>query len=173
MVAADSVMGPFDSEVTVRRTRYVNEDSGWAVVVAAGDDGDELVLVGPLSHLEQRERVHVQGAWVDDIRFGPQVKVTQAVPLAPADAESVAIYLMRIKHVGAKRAAKLLDRYGTVAVLDAIDADPRVAFGAAGLRGRAIEEAAASWERLRLTRRLHLLLAPPGPPVLGARVPGS
>ena len=113
MAAADTVMGPFDSEVTVRRTRYVNEDSGWAVVVAAGDDGDELVLVGPLSHLEQRERVHVQGAWVDDIRFGPQVKVTQAVPLAPADAESVAIYLMRIKHVGAKRAAKLLDRYGT------------------------------------------------------------
>jgi exodeoxyribonuclease V alpha subunit len=138
--------------------------------VAAGDDGDELVLVGPLSHLEQRERVHVQGAWVDDIRFGPQVKVTQAVPLAPADAESVAIYLMRIKHVGAKRAAKLLDRYGTAAVIDAIDSDPRAAFGAAGLRGRAIEEAAASWERLRLTRRLHLLLAPHGLAYLVARI---
>src|SRR5258707_14992983 len=78
MAAADTLMGPFDSEVTVRRTRYVNEGTGWAVVEAAGDDGDELVLVGPLSHLERRERVHVQGAWVDDVRFGPQVKVTQA-----------------------------------------------------------------------------------------------
>jgi exodeoxyribonuclease V alpha subunit len=170
MAAADTVMGTFDSEVTVRRTRYANADTGWAVVIAAGDDGDELVLVGPLSHLEQRERVHVQGAWVDDVRFGPQVKVTQAVPLAPADAESVAIYLIRIKHVGAKRAAKLIDRYGTAAVIDAIDSDPRAAFSAAGLRGRAIEEAGASWERLRLTRRLHLLLAPHGLAYLVARI---
>ncbi len=170
MAAADTVMGSFDSEVTVRRTRYVNEDTGWAVVDAAGDDGDELVLVGPLGHLERRERVHVQGAWVDDVRFGPQVSVTQATPLAPADAESLAIYLMRVKHVGAKRAARLIDRYGTGAVLDAIDSDPQAAFREAGLRGRAVEEADASWERLRLTRRLHLLLAPHGLAYLVARI---
>jgi exodeoxyribonuclease V alpha subunit len=170
MAAADTVMGQFDSEVTVRRRRYVNEDTGWAVVEASGDDGDELVLVGPIGHLEQRERVRVQGAWVDDARFGPQVKVTQAIPLAPADAESVAIYLMRVKHVGAKRAARLIDRYGAGAVLDAIDADPRPAFAAAGLRGRAIDEAVSSWERLRLTRRLHLLLAPHGLAYLVARI---
>ena len=35
-------------------------------------------------------------------------------------------------------------------------------FAGAGLRGRAVDEASGSWERLRLTRRLHLLLAPHG-----------
>jgi exodeoxyribonuclease V alpha subunit len=170
MATADTVMGPFDAEVTVRRTRYANDDTGWAVVDATDGDGDELVLVGPLAHLERRERVHVRGAWVDDVRFGPQVNVALATPLAPVDAESLAIYLMRVKHVGAKRAARLIDRYGTGAVIDAIDADPQAVFRAAGLRGSAIAEAESSWERLRLTRRLHLLLAPHGLAYLVARI---
>jgi exodeoxyribonuclease V alpha subunit len=173
MAMTDAVIGAFDSEVTVQRIRYVNDDSGWAVLDAETDDGDEIVLVGPLSHLERRERAHVQGEWVDDARYGPQVKVTQAAPLAPVDAESVAVYLMRVKHVGAKRAARLIDRYGAGAVIDAIDEDPRRSLAGGGLRGRAIEEAAGSWERLRLTRRLHLLLAPHGLAYLVARIHDS
>jgi exodeoxyribonuclease V alpha subunit len=173
MVATDTVTGAFDSEVTVQRIRYVNDDTGWSVLDAEADDGEEIVLVGPLSHLERRERARVQGEWVDDARFGPQVKVTQAAPLAPADAESVAVYLMRVKHVGAKRAARLIDRYGAGAVIDAIDEDPRRTLAAGGLSGHAAEEAAGSWDRLRLTRRLHLLLAPHGLAYLVARIHDS
>ena len=170
MTAAETTLGAFDGEVTIRRTRYVSDDTGWAVVEAEADDGDEIVLVGPLSHLEQRERAHVLGTWVDDSRYGPQVKVTQATPLAPADAESVILYLKRVKHVGVKRAARLLDRYGAAGALEAVDADPRAAFAVAGLRGSAIQEAIESWERLRVTRRLHLLLAPHGLAYLVARI---
>jgi exodeoxyribonuclease V alpha subunit len=173
MAATDTVTGAFDSEVTVQRIRYVNDDTGWSVLDAEADDGEEIVLVGPLSHLERRERARVQGEWVDDARFGPQVKVTQAAPLAPADAESVAVYLMRVKHVGAKRAARLIDRYGAGAVIDAIDEDPRRTLAAGGLSGHAAEEAAGSWDRLRLTRRLHLLLAPHGLAYLVARIHDS
>ncbi len=170
MTAADASLGAFDSEVTVRKTRYVSDDTGWAVVEAEADGGDEIVLVGPLSHLEQRDRAHVLGTWVDDSRYGPQVKVTQATPLAPADAESVILYLKRVKHVGVKRAARLLDRYGAAGALDAVDADPRAAFAVAGVRGHAIQEAIESWERLRVTRRLHLLLAPHELAYLVARI---
>ena len=170
MTAAETTLGAFDSEVTVRRTRYVSEDTGWAVVEAQDADGDEIVLVGPLSHLEERERAHVLGTWVDDSRYGPQVKVSQATPLVPSDAESVILYLKRVKHVGVKRAARLLDRYGAAGALDAVDADARGAFTAAGLRGAAIEQAIDSWEQLRVTRRLHLLLAPHGLAYLVARI---
>ncbi|MGZ4183767.1 MAG: SF1B family DNA helicase RecD2 [Solirubrobacteraceae bacterium] len=152
----------FNSQVTVRRRRYASDESGWAVIEAAGDDGDPIVLVGPLIHLEERERAHVVGTWVDDSRYGMQVKVSEATPLPPTDVESVLIYLRRVKHVGAKRAAKLVDRYGIEGVLEAVDADPEAAFAAAGLRRRAIEEAAASWEEMRVMRKLHLLLAPHG-----------
>jgi len=170
MTAAETSLGAFDAEVTVRRTRYVSEDTGWAVVEAQDPDGDEIILVGPLSHLEERERAHVLGSWVDDSRYGPQVKVSQATPLPPADAESVILYLRRVKHLGVKRAARLLDRYGAAGALDAVDADPRGAFRAAGLRGHAIDEAIGSWEQLRVTRRLHLLLAPHGLAYLVARI---
>jgi len=152
----------FDEEVTVRRTRYASDATGWAVVDADADDGERVVLVGPLVHLEERERARVLGTWVDDSRYGLQVKVSEARPLPPTDAEAAIAYLRRIKHVGEKRAAQLTAGFGAVGVLDAIDRDPAAAFRSAGLRGRRAHEAAASWQALRVSRRLHLLLAPHG-----------
>ena len=88
----------------VRRTRFASTETGWAVVEAAGEDGIPIVLVGPLVHLEDRERAHVVGTWVQDSRYGPQVKVTEARPLPPSDLPAVIAYLCRVKHIGAKRA---------------------------------------------------------------------
>jgi len=162
----------FEAEVTVRRTRFASEDRGWAVVEAAGEDGTPIVLVGPLVHLEDHERARVVGTWVQDSRYGPQVKVTEATPLAPTDADGpVAVaYLVRVKHVGVKRATRLVETYGAGAVFDVIDRDPHAAFTAAGIRSGRAAEATRSWERLRVTRRLHLLLAPHGLAYLAARI---
>jgi exodeoxyribonuclease V alpha subunit len=152
----------FNGEVTVRRLRYASPQTGWAVVEAGGADGEPIVLVGQLAHLEARERARVVGSWVQDARYGPQVKVAQVTPLPPTDAEAVVAYLKRVKHVGPARAGRLIARYGPAGTLAAVDADPTAAFAAAGLRGRAAREAAGSWERLRGARRLHLLLDPHG-----------
>jgi exodeoxyribonuclease V alpha subunit len=163
-------MPDFDAEVTVRRTRFASEQTGWAVVEAVDLDGDEVILVGPLIHLEPSERAHVTGTWVDDSRYGIQVKVAEAHPLPPADGDALAALLIRVKHVGARRADKLLDRYGADALLDAIDEDPRRAFTAAGLKGPRLTEAVHSWDELRVTRKLHLLLAPHGLAYLAKRI---
>jgi exodeoxyribonuclease V alpha subunit len=162
-------VGDFNAEVTIRRIRYSSPDTGWAVVDA--DTGDApVVLVGPLTHVEERERVQVTGAWVDDPKFGRQVKVTEAKPLPPDDADALISYLVRTKHIGPKRAGRMIDRYGTHDLLDAVDRDPHAAFAAAGLRGRAVTEAIGSWERMRVTRRLHLMLAPHGLAYLVGRI---
>jgi exodeoxyribonuclease V alpha subunit len=162
----------FEAEVTVRRTRFVSEETGWAVVEAAAADGTPLVLVGPLVHLEDQERARVVGTWVQDRRYGPQVKVSEATPIGPTDADGpVAIaYLVRVKHVGVKRATRLVETYGAGAVFDVIDRDPHAAFTAAGIRSGRVAEAIRSWERLRVTRRLHLLLAPHGLAYLAGRI---
>jgi exodeoxyribonuclease V alpha subunit len=128
------------------------------------------VLVGPLVHLEERERAHVLGTWVNDRRYGPQVKVTEARPLAPADAESLHALLCRVRHVGQKRARRLLERYGANGVLDAIDDNPPAAFAAAGMSAGRAREAARSWDELRGTRLLHLMLAPHGLAYLAPRI---
>ncbi|MFZ1993542.1 MAG: helix-hairpin-helix domain-containing protein, partial [Solirubrobacteraceae bacterium] len=160
----------FDDEVTVRYVRYANEQSGWAVLDAAAPDGSPVALVGPLVHLEEGERVRIVGDWVTDSRYGRQVKVSEARPLPPQDLATLTGYLRRIKHVGARRAEELVARFGLEQVLDVIDADPEHAFAQIGLRATRSQEAAESWQKLRVTRRLHLLLAPHGLAYLAPRI---
>lgn len=151
---------PFEGEVAIRRRRYASDESGFAVLDAERD-GDELVLIGLIAHLEERERVRIAGTWQDDRRFGMQVKVATAEPLPPSGDAALAAYLKRVKHVGPGRAAQLLERHGD-GVLEAIDHDPHAAFRAVGLNPRRTNEAVKSWNALRSSRALHLLLAPHG-----------
>jgi len=151
----------FQDEVVVERVRFVSAETGFAVVETERD-GDEVILVGPLGHLERGERVAVTGVWQDDRRFGMQVKADRAEPLAPAGTRGVMAYLERVKHVGPGRAAKLIARYGEAGVLEAIDEDPRRAFREVGLSLRQAGEASKAWDGLRSSRALHLLLAPHG-----------
>ena len=75
----------FDDDVTVRHVRYADAEKGFAVVDAAAGDGTPMALVGPIAHLERGERAHIVGVWVNDSRYGPQVKVSEARPLPPQD----------------------------------------------------------------------------------------
>lgn len=159
---------PFAAEVIVRGRRFANDESGFAVLDGE-TDGQHVVLVGPVAHLEERERVAVTGAWVHDPRYGPQVKVREAHPLAPTDEGALVAYLRRVRHVGPRRAAALFAAHREH-VLSAIDADPRAAFARAGLSTTRAGEAARSWDALRATRGLHLLLAPHGLAHLAARI---
>ena len=159
----------FDDEVTIRRQRFANEENGFAVLDAE-HGGDEIVLVGALSHLEERERVRVIGVWVSDSRYGPQVKVSEARPLTPSDSAALVGYLRRIKNIGEKRAKTLVERFGEDQVLDAIDREPAAAFRQVGLNPHRAEDAAHSWNELRTTRRLHMLLAPHGLAYLVMRI---
>src|SRR3954454_2031446 len=162
---------PFEGEVAIRRRRFANDQTGFAVI-DADRDGDEIVLVDVLSHLEERERVRIRGVWHEDRRFGLQVKVSLAEPVAPSGDVALRAYLKRVKHIGATRADKLLARYGD-GVLEAIDEDPQAAFRVAGLNPRRTNEAIKSWNGLRSTRALHLLLAPHGLAWLGPRNAGE
>ncbi|MEO8690133.1 MAG: AAA family ATPase [Solirubrobacteraceae bacterium] len=159
---------PFQDEVLIRRRRWASDETGFAIV-DADRAGDDIVLVGTIAHLEERERVRIDGLWQDDRRYGLQVKVTAAEPLAPAGDDALLAYLKRVRHVGGTRAARLLDHYGD-AVLEVIDRDPRAAFRRLGLGPGRITEAVKSWDGLRSSRALHLLLAPHGLAWLVARI---
>jgi exodeoxyribonuclease V alpha subunit len=130
---------------------------------------DRLTLVGLIAHLEVDERAEVSGNWMRDPRYGPQVRVESALPLPPSGREAVLDYLRRTRHIGERRAQQLLERHGTD-VLDVIDRDPAAAFRELRLSPRRSAEAAASWDALRATRELHLLLAPHGLAYLVARI---
>ncbi len=159
---------PFAAEVIVRGQRFASEESGFAVLDCEWD-GQHVVLVGPLVHLELRERVAVSGTWIADRRYGPQVKVREAHPIAPSDEQALVTYLRKVRHVGPRRAQALWDAHGA-GVIAAIDRDPRGVLTRAGLSAARAGEAARSWDALRATRGLHLLLAPHGLAHLAGRI---
>ncbi|HZU40984.1 MAG TPA: AAA family ATPase, partial [Solirubrobacteraceae bacterium] len=117
---------------------------------------------------EEGERAQVRGSWVEDRRYGRQVKVEQALPLAPSEEAAVLAYVRRLPGVGERRARRVLERFGVEEAIAAVDRDPQGALRAAGLGAGAAARAAEAWERLRVTRHLYLLLVPHG---LGHLVP--
>src|SRR5918998_2939106 len=124
----DAPGAPFAAEVLIRIQRFANPETGFAVL-DADHAGQLVVLVGPLAHLEVRERVRVEGTWQHDKRFGPQVKVARAEPVGPSGEAALKAYLRRVRHVGSTRAEQLLRAHGE-GVLEAIDRDPLAAFRA-------------------------------------------
>lgn len=74
----------------------------------------------------------------------PELQVARPRP-------DVGALLRRIPHVGDKRAQMLVDGYGSDAVLNAIDANPRRAFlKVAGLPSRHAADAIRWWRQQRL-----------------------
>src|SRR4051794_15534099 len=122
-VTADGEPGaPFDDEVVIRRLRFTADDTGFAVV-DADRAGDDVVLIGTLAHLEERERVRIEGVWADDKRFGMQVKVRIAESVPPSGDEALIAYLRRGKHIRVGRPAPRLRRPGGDAPVS-IDREP-------------------------------------------------
>ena len=162
----------FDGVVTVRFIRYANDATGWAVLDAVGADGAPVVLVGPLVHLEQGERAHVVGTGSMTAATARRSRSLEARPLPPDDPERAdrlpAARQARRRQAGAGARRRAT---GAASVLDAIDDDPQRAFAARrAARRAALEEAVESWQTIRVTRRLHLLLAPHGLAYLATRI---
>ena len=139
--------------------RFSLPDGDFAVLDAVCDDGEPVVLVGPLAHVHEAESVAVGGGWRRHPRHGWQFAVARARILEPVSDHAVAAYLESIKHVGPRGAAALVERFGAGEVLAAIDREPeRVLRGVPGIGPRRLGAAVASWRDGRELRELRLFL---------------
>ena len=159
---------PFQDEVVIRRLRWASDETGFAVI-DADRAGDEIVLVGTIAHLEERERVRIDGLWQDDRRYGLQVKVATAEPLAPSGEAALLAYLKRVgtSAAGGPRGCSTSTARACSRSSTTTRAPPSAA--SASARGGS-HEAIKSWDGLRSSRALHLLLAPHGLAWLVARI---
>jgi exodeoxyribonuclease V alpha subunit len=159
----DADAGSYTGTVEVLGVIFRAEDDGYAVLeVQEPGSGEGFALVGPVAHLGEGDRAEVNGEWQTHSRYGRQLRAQGALPLDPADREGQIAYLTSLRHIGQRRAERLVDEHGEE-VLAKIAANPQGIFSS--LRGVSVDQAAAateSWHASRAVRDLHVQLAPHG-----------
>ncbi len=159
----DADAAAYTGTVEVLGVIFRAEDDGYAVLeVQETGGGEGFALVGPVAHLGPGDRAEVSGEWQNHSRYGRQLRAQGALPLDPTDREGQIAYLTSLRHIGRRRAERLVDTHGE-GVLAVIAADPQGTFAA--LRGVSVDQAAAatqSWHESRAVRELHVQLAPHG-----------
>lgn len=113
-------------EGTLERVVYANAQTGFAVVrLSERGSAREVTAVGPLAHLAQGADLKLWGRWVTDLRHGLQFRVRECVHQPPTSATGIERYLASglIKGIGAKLAARIVERFGD-RTLEVIEREP-------------------------------------------------
>jgi exodeoxyribonuclease V alpha subunit len=154
--------------VEVARVRWQADDGDFAVLDAVTDDGDAIVVCGPLAHIRAGEAMEVRGAWREHPRHGRQFVVTSVRVAEPSGDAALLAVLSAVKHVGPEGAAFLLQRHGAD-VLDVVDADPHARLREVpGIGPIRIGPAVESWREARALRAVRMFLDAHGVPAAAA-----
>ena len=84
-------------------------DESWPPYVL---EGGQFAFVGALGEVQPGDVVLAMGTWVDDSRWGLQLKVKTCVPVLIASERGFAAFLKRLPQVGEIRAREYLRRLG-------------------------------------------------------------
>ncbi|MCL2253826.1 MAG: ATP-dependent RecD-like DNA helicase [Lachnospiraceae bacterium] len=92
---------------------YQNSENGYTVLSLCSD-GEETILIGSLSGIDEGENIEVQGVFATHPVYGSQLKVSSYRTLVPTDAGSMERYLGSgaIKGIGEALAARIVKYHG-------------------------------------------------------------
>ncbi len=136
---------------TLERVVYANPGTGWSVARLHADGRDTPVtIVGHLSGVQPGETLRLEGAWVDDRKFGRQFEVRSFRSVPPSTLEGIERYLGSglIRGVGPVTAKRIVERFGedTLRVLDDEPQRLREVPGLGRVRAKALRSA---WQEQR------------------------
>ncbi|MDP6947113.1 MAG: helix-hairpin-helix domain-containing protein, partial [Myxococcota bacterium] len=102
-------------EGTVERIRYVSAETHWTVAVVRSDGAAwPSTVVGQLPGLTEGMPARFEGTWVDDPKWGRQLRADRFVEVVPTTAKGLTAYLASgfIVGVGPKMAERIVDTFG-------------------------------------------------------------
>lgn len=101
---------------------YSSEDTGYAVLRVATDDGGEVSVIGCIPLASPGETITAQGAWEEDPVYGPQFRAAYTQRMLPGDPDSIYAFLCSgaMRGIGPVLAGAIVDRFGekTLAVME-------------------------------------------------------
>ncbi len=153
---------------TVERVTYYNEDNGYSVLKVTPDkklpgssmsrDGT-VAVVGTMPQLAEGEAVEFTGRWVDDPKYGRQMRVETVTPIQPNSLEGIKRYLSSgiVTGIGPKTAEKIIDHFG-VGVLDILNREPARLHEVPGLKKNLADRLADAWADNQAIRQTMIFL---------------
>ena len=124
MSESDAEIGQrVEVDAVVRAFSFREGDRDFAVVrVELPGQMTLVTAVGPLNAVSEGETVRLHGTWVDNPRFGRQLKVDSWLPSTPQTKDGIERYLASgsVEGIGPELAHRLVDRFGldTITILD-------------------------------------------------------
>jgi exodeoxyribonuclease V alpha subunit len=153
-----------DPEVTlegvVERIVFESTDTGFFVArLQERSKPDLTTFVGNLMAISAGETVRLTGRWVDDKKFGPQLKVNSYQTILPSSVEGIEKYLGSglIAGIGPHFAKKLVEKFGanTLRIIDEEPGKLRKVPGIGEKRARQIREA---WSKQKALQSIMVFL---------------
>ena len=101
-------------QATVLHTVFKNEETGFAVIEAENDGGEEFTAVGSLALIMEGERVELSGEWTVHPGYGKQFKVETFTTMQPTTRDGIIRYLSSsaVYGIGKAMAKKIVDHFG-------------------------------------------------------------
>ncbi|NUM53784.1 MAG: ATP-dependent RecD-like DNA helicase [Candidatus Hydrogenedentes bacterium] len=169
----DKDLGEGHVEGTVERIVFESEETGFVVARLQQDGMPGLVtFVGSALAISPGETVRLWGRWIDDKKFGRQLRVEKYETVRPATADAIEKYLGSglIDGIGPHFAKKLVAAFGTD-TLRVIDEEPQRLRRVSGIGAKRAEQIRSAWEAQRAIQSIMLFLQGHGiPPSQAARI---
>jgi exodeoxyribonuclease V alpha subunit len=147
-------------EGTLERVTYVNEENGWSVVkVHVPGRADPVTAVGSLLGAQPGESLRLSGRWVQDKKYGEQLRVESYLTVKPATLVGMEKYLGSglVRGVGKVMAARLVKHF-EFATLDIIDQDPDRLTEVDGIGPKRKARVIAAWAEQKAVKEVMLFL---------------
>jgi exodeoxyribonuclease V alpha subunit len=154
-------------EGTVDRIVYENRETGFVVarLAEAGRPG-LITFVGTGLAVSPGETVRLWGRWIDDKKFGRQIRVERYQTLRPATSDAIERYLGSglIDGIGPAFAKRLVEAFG-VDTLRVIEEEPERLRSVEGIGAKRARQIRDAWESRRAIQSIMLFLQGHGIPV--------
>lgn len=146
-------------EGTVERIVYENEETGFFVGRLLVPGAGPVSFVGNLMAVCEGETIRVEGRWVDDKRFGRQVRVSAYETVMPNTTEGIERYLGSglIEGIGPVYARRLVETFG-VETLRIIDQEPKRLLKVPGIGRKRAKQIREAWASKKAVQSIMIFL---------------
>jgi len=152
---------------SVERITYYNDENGYSVIKVMPEkrmpgktsrDG-MVTIVGTMPELGVGEEVQFTGEWVEDPRYGTQLRVETVTPIVPTSTQGITRYLSSgiVKGIGPRTAEKIVDYFGTK-TLDILNREPHRLEEVPGLKTGLAAKLAKAWAENFAVRQTMIFL---------------